>query len=31
MVDLAIEPTLHDLGVRSDIIKTMHRAFTERG
>jgi hypothetical protein len=25
------EPTLRDLGMRGDIIKTMHRAFTERG
>lgn len=25
------EPTLRDLGMRGDIIKTMHRAFTDRG
>jgi type IV secretory pathway VirD2 relaxase len=25
------EPVLRDLGMRGDIIKTMHRAFTERG
>jgi hypothetical protein len=31
MVDLAAEPTLRDLGMRGDIIKTMHQAFTARG
>ncbi len=31
MVGLEAEQTLRDLGMRSDIIKTMHRAFTERG
>jgi type IV secretory pathway VirD2 relaxase len=31
IVDLAAEPTLRDLGMRGDIIKTMHRAFTQRG
>ncbi|MGY4415117.1 hypothetical protein ACVWW4_006853 [Bradyrhizobium sp. LB7.1] len=25
------ERSLRDLGMRGDIIKTMHRAFTERG
>ncbi len=30
-VGLETERTLRDLGVRGDIIKTMHRAFTERG
>jgi hypothetical protein len=30
MVGLEAEPTLRDLGMRGDIIKTMHRAFTER-
>ena len=31
MVGLDAERTLRDLGTRGDIIKTMHRAFTERG
>jgi type IV secretory pathway VirD2 relaxase len=31
MVGLEAERTLLDLGMRGDIIKTMHRAFTERG
>jgi type IV secretory pathway VirD2 relaxase len=31
MVDLASEPTLRDLGMHGDIIKNMHRAFTQRG
>jgi len=31
MVGLEAEPTLRDLGMRGDIIKTMHRAFTTRG
>ncbi len=31
MVGLEGERTLRDLGMRGDIIKTMHRAFTERG
>jgi hypothetical protein len=31
IVALEAESTLRDLGMRSDIIKTMHRAFTERG
>ncbi len=31
MVGLAAERTLRDLGMRGDIIKTMHRALTERG
>jgi type IV secretory pathway VirD2 relaxase len=31
MVALEAERTLRDLGMRGDIIKTMHRAFTERG
>lgn len=31
MVGLEAERTLRDLGMRGDIIKTMHRAFTERG
>jgi type IV secretory pathway VirD2 relaxase len=31
MVALEAEKTLRDLGMRGDIIKTMHRAFTERG
>jgi Protein of unknown function (DUF3363) len=31
MVGLDAERTLRDLGMRGDIIKTMHRAFTERG
>lgn len=31
MVGLEAERGLRDLGMRSDIIKTMHRAFTERG
>lgn len=30
-VALEAERTLRDLGMRGDIIKTMHRAFTERG
>lgn len=30
-VGLQAERTLRDLGMRGDIIKTMHRAFTERG
>jgi len=30
-VQLEAERTLRDLGLRGDIIKTMHRAFTERG
>jgi type IV secretory pathway VirD2 relaxase len=31
MVGLEAERRLRDLGLRGDIIKTMHRAFTERG
>jgi hypothetical protein len=31
MVGLEAERNLRDLGIRGDIIKTMHRAFTERG
>ncbi len=31
MVSQEAEKTLRDLGTRGDIIKTMHRAFTERG
>src|SRR5260370_474739 len=31
MVGLDAERSLRDLGFRGDIIKTMHRAFTERG
>lgn len=31
VVGLEAERTLRDLGMRGDIIKTMHRAFTERG
>lgn len=31
MVGLEAERSLRDLGLRGDIIKTMHRAFTERG
>ena len=31
MVGLDAERSLRDLGMRGDIIKTMHRAFTERG
>src|SRR5262249_51460132 len=31
MVALETESTLRDLGMRGDIIKTMHRAFTDRG
>ncbi|MBT1155902.1 DUF3363 domain-containing protein [Aminobacter anthyllidis] len=31
VVSLEAERTLRDLGMRGDIIKTMHRAFTERG
>jgi type IV secretory pathway VirD2 relaxase len=31
MVGLEAERQLRDLGLRGDIIKTMHRAFTERG
>jgi type IV secretory pathway VirD2 relaxase len=31
MVGLEAERSLRDLGMRGDIIKTMHRAFTERG
>ncbi|MCU4161402.1 DUF3363 domain-containing protein [Acidiphilium sp. AL] len=31
MVGLEAEQTLRGLGMRGDIIKTMHRAFTERG
>jgi type IV secretory pathway VirD2 relaxase len=31
MIGLEAERTLRDLGMRGDIIKTMHRAFTERG
>src|SRR5690606_26036510 len=30
-VEPGAERTLHDLGQRGDIIKTMHRAFAERG
>jgi type IV secretory pathway VirD2 relaxase len=30
-VDLAAEPNPRALVVRGEIIKTMHRAFTERG
>ena len=31
MVGIEAEKNLRDLGMRGDIIKTMHRAFTERG
>ncbi|RWB28249.1 VirD2 family relaxase/mobilization nuclease [Mesorhizobium sp.] len=31
IVSLEAERSLRDLGMRGDIIKTMHRAFTERG
>ncbi|MFD1911845.1 relaxase/mobilization nuclease domain-containing protein [Halodurantibacterium flavum] len=31
MLELGAERTLRDLGMRGDIIKTMHRAFAERG
>ena len=31
LVGLEAERTLRDLGIRGDIIKTMHRAFAERG
>jgi type IV secretory pathway VirD2 relaxase len=31
MVGLEAEQSLRDLGMRGDIIKSMHRAFTERG
>jgi type IV secretory pathway VirD2 relaxase len=31
MVGLDAERSLRDLGLRNDVIKTMHRAFTERG
>jgi type IV secretory pathway VirD2 relaxase len=31
IIGLDAERALHDLGMRGDIIKTMHRAFTERG
>jgi type IV secretory pathway VirD2 relaxase len=31
MVGLDAERSLRDLGLRGDIIKTMHRAFAERG
>jgi hypothetical protein len=31
MIGLKAEPVWRDLGMRGDIIKTMHRAFTERG
>ncbi|MGX4803325.1 relaxase/mobilization nuclease domain-containing protein [Bradyrhizobium guangdongense] len=31
MVGLEAEHSLRDLGMRGDIIKTMHRAFTDRG
>lgn len=31
MVGLEAERNLRDLGMRGDVIKTMHRAFTERG
>jgi type IV secretory pathway VirD2 relaxase len=31
MVGLEAERSLRDLGMRDDIIKTMHRAFTEKG
>lgn len=31
MIGLEAERSLRDLGMRGDIIKTMHRAFTERG
>lgn len=31
VVGLEAERTLRDLGIRGDIIKTMHRAFSERG
>ncbi|WP_421951709.1 relaxase/mobilization nuclease domain-containing protein [Pelagibacterium sp.] len=31
MVGLEAEPRLRDLGMRGDVIKTMHRAFIERG
>jgi type IV secretory pathway VirD2 relaxase len=31
MIGLKAEPVLRDLGMRGDIIKTIHRAFTERG
>jgi hypothetical protein len=30
MIGLKAEPVLRDLGMGSDIIKTMHRPFTER-
>ena len=31
MVGLEAERSLRDLGMRGDIIKTMHRAFTDNG
>jgi type IV secretory pathway VirD2 relaxase len=31
MIGLEAEPVLRDLGMRGDIIRTMHRAFTGRG
>ncbi|MDH6234834.1 type IV secretory pathway VirD2 relaxase [Mesorhizobium soli] len=31
VLGLEAERTLRDLGIRGDVIKTMHRAFTERG
>ncbi len=31
MIGLKAEPVLRGLGMRRDIIKTMHRAFTRRG
>ncbi len=31
MVDFEADRTLRDLGMRSDVIKTMRRAFTEHG
>ena len=31
MVGLEAERKLRDLGMRGDIVKTMHRAFVERG
>jgi type IV secretory pathway VirD2 relaxase len=31
VIGIEAERTLRDLGMRGDIIKTMHRAFTERG
>jgi type IV secretory pathway VirD2 relaxase len=31
MIGLKAEPVLRDLGMRGDLIKTMHWAFTGRG